>query len=306
MSYPILDAVENPLIYSRQPGAAGEAGNAAEGGGQELGPYGEDPRPTPDYPEPRPTPDPPEPVDPLAPICYYINLYNNDGSELIGTYSALIVCNNWPTFSDDDWNRYTSVSINSYLAYVEKDDYYDCGGSYRPQATCNGIYECGTSSAIFPSGLQKDLSDYAGLSTVPNATTPNVTSGHVLSSETETNYYVVPKSADIIPTITVTYNDGNAEDITSGFNWTPAGALKVSDTYVTITYGGQTTTVNITVKSNGNKPYTPSHKSDSEDVIVIKDNSAEYNPETGAPVEGIGVAMLVVLGAAYVVSKKRK
>ena len=42
-------------------GQAGAAGQAAAGGGQELGPQGEYPRPTPDYPDPEPEPDPPHP-----------------------------------------------------------------------------------------------------------------------------------------------------------------------------------------------------------------------------------------------------
>ena len=72
---PVLDAVENTLVTA-QPmlgadflGVAGEAGNAAEGGGQELGPHGENPRPTPENLDPTPlvptpvtpTPEPPAP-----------------------------------------------------------------------------------------------------------------------------------------------------------------------------------------------------------------------------------------------------
>ena len=65
---PILDAVENPLKVARPTfgadflGAAGEAGNPAAGGGQELGPHGENPRPTPQNPDPQnPEPQNPEP-----------------------------------------------------------------------------------------------------------------------------------------------------------------------------------------------------------------------------------------------------
>lgn len=73
---PILDAVDNKLIMQNPTlgadvvGQAGAAGNAAEGGGQELGPQGEDPRPTPDNPDPQPeppTPTPPEPPEPPQP-----------------------------------------------------------------------------------------------------------------------------------------------------------------------------------------------------------------------------------------------
>ena len=69
---PILDAVDNKLIMQNPTlggdvvGQAGAAGNAAEGGGQELGPQGENPRPDPVNPDPTPTPtpDPPQPDPP--------------------------------------------------------------------------------------------------------------------------------------------------------------------------------------------------------------------------------------------------
>lgn len=65
---PVLDAVENRLIAA-QPvlgadsvGAAGAAGNAAAGGGQEMNSNGETPRPTPFNPDPvNPEPTPPHP-----------------------------------------------------------------------------------------------------------------------------------------------------------------------------------------------------------------------------------------------------
>lgn len=49
--------------------------------------------------------------------------------------------------------------------------------------------------------------------------------------------------------ITVTYNDGSSEDVSSGFVVTPNGALTISNTSVTVTYGGKTTTIPITVKA---------------------------------------------------------
>ena len=49
--------------------------------------------------------------------------------------------------------------------------------------------------------------------------------------------------------ITVTYNDGSSEDISTGFTVSPSGALTTSNTTVTISYGGKTTTVNITVNA---------------------------------------------------------
>ena len=67
---PVLDAVENTLITTQPmmgadvPGAAGAAGNAAAGGGQELNQNtGESSRPTPDNPNPV-IPSPPEPPHP--------------------------------------------------------------------------------------------------------------------------------------------------------------------------------------------------------------------------------------------------
>ena len=47
--------------------------------------------------------------------------------------------------------------------------------------------------------------------------------------------------------ISVTYDDGSSEDVSTGFIVTPSGALMTSDTTVTISYGGKTATVNITV-----------------------------------------------------------
>ena len=67
---PVLDAVENPLIAAQpilgadRAGAAGAAGNAAAGGGQEMNSNGETLRPTPFNPNPvnpTPTPEPPHP-----------------------------------------------------------------------------------------------------------------------------------------------------------------------------------------------------------------------------------------------------
>lgn len=51
-------SITNPTLGADVVGQAGAAGDAASGGGQELGPYGEDPRPEPDCPEPRPNPYP--------------------------------------------------------------------------------------------------------------------------------------------------------------------------------------------------------------------------------------------------------
>ena len=68
---PILDAVDNKLIMQNPTlgadvvGQAGAAGDPVQGGGQEQGPHGENPRPTPDKPDPQPEPQPePEPEPP--------------------------------------------------------------------------------------------------------------------------------------------------------------------------------------------------------------------------------------------------
>ena len=64
---PVLDAVENPLIVAQpvlgadRVGAAGAAGDAAAGGGQEMNSNGETSRPTPFNPNPEPTPPHPGP-----------------------------------------------------------------------------------------------------------------------------------------------------------------------------------------------------------------------------------------------------
>ena len=52
---------QNPTLGADVVGQAGAAGNAAEGGGQELGPYGENPRPTPENPDPEPQSPHPDP-----------------------------------------------------------------------------------------------------------------------------------------------------------------------------------------------------------------------------------------------------
>ena len=78
---PILDAVDNKLIMQNPTlgadvvGQAGAAGNAAEGGGQELGPNGEDPRPTPDNPNPQPQPQPEPEPEPEPPQPYQWQSY---------------------------------------------------------------------------------------------------------------------------------------------------------------------------------------------------------------------------------------
>ena len=78
---PILDAVDNKLIMQNPTlgadvvGQAGAAGDAAEGGGQELGPHGEDPRPGPEKPDPVNPPTPPEPPQPDPPQPYQWQSY---------------------------------------------------------------------------------------------------------------------------------------------------------------------------------------------------------------------------------------
>ncbi|MDR2956897.1 MAG: hypothetical protein LBU61_01780, partial [Coriobacteriales bacterium] len=49
--------------------------------------------------------------------------------------------------------------------------------------------------------------------------------------------------------ITVTYTDGTTEEITSGFAYSPKGALKDTDTEITISYGGATCKQQITISS---------------------------------------------------------
>ncbi|MDR2956896.1 MAG: bacterial Ig-like domain-containing protein [Coriobacteriales bacterium] len=49
--------------------------------------------------------------------------------------------------------------------------------------------------------------------------------------------------------VTVTFTDGTTEEITSGFDYSPKSALKSTDTEITISYGGATTTLSITIDS---------------------------------------------------------
>ena len=49
--------------------------------------------------------------------------------------------------------------------------------------------------------------------------------------------------------ITVTYNDDSTEDITSGFTVTPNRPLTITDTAVTVNYGGKTATIAVTVNA---------------------------------------------------------
>lgn len=100
---------------------------------------------------------------------------------------------------------------------------------------------------------------------------------------------------------------------TDGTNWTNCiGAktgLAAGTYYVRVKATGKElasaaqTVIIKEFKQDETKPDT--HKRNSGDVVVIKNDTKEYNPDTGASVLSMGV-IAVLAGVAYVASKKRK
>lgn len=103
------------------------------------------------------------------------------------------------------------------------------------------IYSLGT-SGIRPYKASQGTD--ASLYSVSSATLTDIS---VKTAPNKTSYKEGEKFDPTGLVLTATYSDGTTGDITTGYTYSPTEALKSTDTTVTITYGGQTTTQAITV-----------------------------------------------------------
>ena len=120
----------------------------------------------------------------------------------------------------------------------------------------DGVYSSGFAMAEMENGyaiLVRATVDKAGTEDKPDPVT--LESIAVTTPPTKTTYWVGESFDPAGMVITATYSNGTTKtisDITAsdkkGVSWTPDGALATSDTSVTISYGGKTTTVSVTVK----------------------------------------------------------
>lgn len=120
----------------------------------------------------------------------------------------------------------------------------------------DGVYSSGFAMAEMENGyaiLVRANVDKAGTEDKPDPVT--LKSIAVTTPPTKTTYWVGESFDPAGMVITATYSNNTTKtisDITTadkkGVSWTPDGALATSDTSITITYGGKTTTVSVTVK----------------------------------------------------------
>ena len=120
----------------------------------------------------------------------------------------------------------------------------------------DGVYSSGFTMAEMENGyaiLVRANVDKAGTEDKPDPVT--LKSIAVTTPPTKTTYWVGESFDPAGMVITATYSNNTTKtisDITTadkkGVSWTPDGALATSDTSITITYGGKTTTVSVTVK----------------------------------------------------------
>mgnify|MGYP005760453683 CR=1 FL=1 len=120
----------------------------------------------------------------------------------------------------------------------------------------DGVYSSGFAMAEMENGyaiLVKATVDKAGTEDKPDPVI--LESIAVTTRPTKTTYWVGESFDPAGMVITATYSNNTTKtisDITAadkkGVSWTPEGALATSDTSITITYGGKTTTVSVTVE----------------------------------------------------------
>ena len=120
----------------------------------------------------------------------------------------------------------------------------------------DGVYSSGFAMAEMENGyaiLVRANVDKAGTEDKPDPVT--LKSIAVTTPPTKTTYWVGESFDPAGMVITATYSNNTTKTISDsttadkkGVSWTPDGALATSDTSITITYGGKTTTVSVTVK----------------------------------------------------------
>ncbi len=108
-----------------------------------------------------------------------------------------------------------------------------------------------TPTTLNTAGTQKITVSYGGKSTTFNVTVEEVAlaSIAVKSNPTKTSYYVGDTLNTSGLTLTATYNNGTTKNISSGFTCTPTTLNTVGAQRITVTYGGKTTSFDVTVEN---------------------------------------------------------
>ena len=132
----------------------------------------------------------------------------------------------------------------------------------------DGVYSSGFAMAEMENGyaiLVRATVDKAGTEDKPD---PVTLESIKVTKEPDREYWAgQPFNPDGME-ITATYSNGTTKTLKDikqngdqGVKWTPDGALATSDTSITITYGGKTTTVSVTVKEPAVKELKVEHTS---------------------------------------------
>ena len=148
----------------------------------------------------------------------------------------------------------------------------------------DGVYSSGFAMAEMENGyaiLVKATVDKAGTEDKPD---PVTLESIAVTTQPRTTYWVGESFNPANMVITATYSNGTTKTLKDikkngdqGVKWTPEGALATSDTSITITYGGKTTTVTVTV----NVPTVES--------ITVEPSNMTYTP--GDPFNPMGMAI---------------
>lgn len=119
----------------------------------------------------------------------------------------------------------------------------------------DGVYSSGFAMAEMENGyaiLVRATVDKAGTEDRPD---PVTLKSIAVTTDPKLEYWVGEPFDPANMVITATYSNGTTKTLKDikqngdqGVKWTPDGALATTDTSVTITYGGKTTTVSVTVK----------------------------------------------------------
>ena len=116
--------------------------------------------------------------------------------------------------------------------------------------TISSGFTC-TPTKLDTAGTQKITVSYGGKTTSFNVTVENVvlTSIVVKTNPTTVKYYVGDVLNTSGLTLTATYNNGTTKTISSGFTCTPTKLDTAGTQKITVTYGGKTTSFNVTVEN---------------------------------------------------------
>ncbi|MBP3697665.1 MAG: bacterial Ig-like domain-containing protein [Clostridia bacterium] len=116
--------------------------------------------------------------------------------------------------------------------------------------TISSGFTC-TPTKLETAGTQKITVTYGGKTASFNVTVEDVvvSSIAVKNEPNNTSYYVGDSLDTTGLTLTASYNNGTSKTITSGFTCTPTTLSSAGTQKITITYGGKTTSFNVTVEN---------------------------------------------------------